>query len=166
MNTEEALNFLASHKYMSIDEPKDVIDKLEEVRKYFVKFPDERCIPHFLEVFGDHMGWGIYQLCDEVFNKYSCDKKLPYLKKYLKSTNKGTRWWAAHWSLSCPNPELTDELISISQSDEDTDAHYFSLAILGEIYAKNRDKKIEQLLIYRKAIENDPELKELLSEFI
>jgi hypothetical protein len=162
MNNEIALNFLRSHKNMPIDSSQSDISMFDDVRKHFIQNPDECCIPLFLETFGDHMGWGLFQLCDDVFNKYSNETITPHLKKHLKSKNKGTRWWATHWAFEFCTPDLTDELIEITESKEDIDAHYFALAALGEIYRISRNQKVLLVLKNRKLVENDPEIIELL----
>jgi HEAT repeat protein len=166
METEEALNFLAQHKNVSQNASQRVIDMYDEVRKHFESNPDERCIPLFLESFGDHMGWGIFQLCDDVFNKYPVERIVPHLKRCLKSPNKGTRWWAAHWAMEFNNPDLTEELIDISKSEIDSDAHYFALAALRYIYRTSRNAKILNLWKSRKEVEDDDEIIELLDELI
>jgi hypothetical protein len=166
MNKEFALDFLKKNKNMSIDAPQEDIDMFDKVRKFFIQNPDERCIILFLEAFGNHMGWGVFQLCDDVFNKYPTEKIVPHIKKCLKSENIGTRWWAAHWAMEFSNSEITSELIELAQSDIDVDAHYFALAALGEINLKSTDPNIIEYLKKRKSVENDSEIKELLNELI
>ena len=166
MNKEEALAFLKNHECMSPDETQDVIDTFDHVRRYFISNPDERCIPLFLRAFGNHMGWGLFQLCDDVFNKYEPQKIVTHLKTSLKSDNAGTRWWAAHWAIEYPSPELSDQLINLVNSTLDSDAHYFALATLGEIYLKNDNQVIYKLLKERKESETEPEIRELLAEYV
>jgi len=76
MTTSEALSFLQAHQPMPDDDAlnahPEILQKYEEVRKYFVENPDPRCIELFLNSFGERSGFGIYQLVDEVFFNLDC----------------------------------------------------------------------------------------------
>jgi len=71
MTTSEALSFLQAHQPMPDDDVLDahpeILQKYEEVRKYFVENPDPRCIELFLNSFGGWNGFGVYQLVEDVF---------------------------------------------------------------------------------------------------
>ena len=68
MTKDEALYFLKSHQPMPGDEnlSSELIGVYEEVRVFFKNNPDNRCIPLFLNSFGGKVGYGVYQMVDEV----------------------------------------------------------------------------------------------------
>lgn len=164
VDTATALVWLAQHQRLPEDSSQDVIDGLNEVRKHFIEHPDPRCIPLLLGVFEDHMGWGIFQVCDAVLRKYSQKQLTPHLKDALRSDSRGVRWWATHWALDFEAPELVPELEMILNSPEDEDAHYYAIAALAEIYLRTRDANILTLLRKRALVETDPQRQELFRE--
>lgn len=164
MDTATALAWLARHQRLPEDSPQEVIDRFDEVRKHLIEHPDPRCIPLLLGVFEDHMGWGIFQVCDDVLFKYSSEQLTPHLKHALRSDNRGVRWWATHWALAFGSPELLPELEMILASPEDENAHYFAIATLALIYKRTRAARILDLLRERAKVETDAERQELLCE--
>ncbi|WP_253947920.1 hypothetical protein [Paenibacillus ehimensis] len=63
----------------------DIIKKYDEVRIHFLNNPDPKCIPLFLNSFGEGSGIGVYQHIEDVLLKYSTEEVLPYLISALKS---------------------------------------------------------------------------------
>jgi hypothetical protein len=166
MTTEEAITFLHQHQQMSEEAPQAAIDELEVVRRHLSEHPDPRCIPHVLAVFGDHMGWGIFQVFGDVLRHYTSEQLAPHLTSALLSEHRGTRWWAAHWSMEWPRAEMLPALLRVLESPEDDDAHYFCLAALGDIYAASRDSRAIAYLRERMTRETEPERRELIEELL
>ena len=165
MTFHDAIRFLQEHSQISADAPQAVIDQLDVVRRHLSEHPDARCIPHVLGVFGDHMGWGIFQLFDDVLRRYTPEQFVPHLTAAL-SEHRGTRWWAAHWAMAWPRPELMPALLRVLESPEDDDAHYFCLSAVGDIYATTCDAKACAYLRERAERETAPERRELLDELL
>lgn len=166
MTSDDAIRFLQEHSQLSADAPQAVIDQLDAVRRHLSEHADARCIPHVLGVFGDHMGWGIFQLFDDVLRHYTSEQLAPHLIAALLSEHRGTRWWAAHWAMEWPRPELLPVLLRVLESPEDEDAHYFCLSALGDIYATTRDARAIAYLRERAERETAPERRELLNELL
>jgi hypothetical protein len=163
---EEALAFLASHQAIPENSTQPDVARFDEVRRYLALHPDPRALPLVLGVFADHMGWGIFQLFDEVLAKFSTPELTRHLRIALAAPNRGTRWWAAQWSLAFPSQDLTPELLRLLAQPGDEDAHYFVIATLGEICRKNFDPTVLQVLKARHETDADPERRDLLGELI
>jgi len=164
MDMATALDWLRGHQRIPLNSPQDVIDSLKEVRKVLAQHPDPRCLPLVFGMFDDHMGWGIFQLFDDVLAKYNQEQLTPHLKRALLSDNRGTRWWATHWAREFLAPELAPELEAILLNPEDDDAHYFAIGALADIYQMTHDSHVLAVLRDRAATETDPECRELLRE--
>jgi hypothetical protein len=87
MEKEDALKFLELHQPMPPDEEIDneLIEKYDDVRKYFLGNKDIRCIPLFLNSFGFIDGLGVYQLVEDVITMYEERDVVPSLIKSLSS---------------------------------------------------------------------------------
>jgi hypothetical protein len=92
MNSDDALAFLAEYQRLQDDAPQAVIDMLRDVRRHFLANPDERCVPLFMGLVDDHMGWGIFQLFEDVFRRYPQDVLTPHLQQALAGASRGGRW--------------------------------------------------------------------------
>jgi len=66
MDVTNALAFLERHQPLPPDDQlsADLIREYDEVRKFFIEHPDPRCIPLFLNSFGDESCFGVYQLVE------------------------------------------------------------------------------------------------------
>lgn len=166
MTSHEAIRFLQEHPQIPADAPQAVIDQLDVVRRHLMEYPDAGCIPHVLGVFGDHMGWGVFQLFDKVLRHYTSEQLAPHLTTALLSEHRGTRWWAAHWAMEWPRLELLPALLWVLKSPEDDDAHYFCLSAVGDIYATTRDARAIAYLRERVETETEPQRKDLLDKLL
>nr|WP_202115348.1 hypothetical protein [Gilliamella sp. Pas-s25] len=114
MTKDDALHFLSRHQPMPSDKEltQDIIDKYDDVRKFFIKNPDKRAIELFLRSFGEGDGWGVYQLVEDFF--YQCDdidvKK--EIKKVLEDTTipDNIRYWATQIATAFSDEILRDGL--------------------------------------------------------
>ncbi|PIT58700.1 hypothetical protein [Snodgrassella alvi] len=97
MTKDDALNFLSRHQPMPSDKDltQDIIDKYDDVRKFFIKNPDRKAIELFLRSFGEGDGWGVYQLVEDFFYQcYDIDVKKE-IKKVLEDITipDSIRYW-------------------------------------------------------------------------
>jgi len=166
MTNDEALRFLADHRCIPEDASQEIIDRLDVVRHHLIKHPDPCSIPLILGVFGDHMGWGIFQLFDDALRPFTPMQLAPHLRAALMSDNRGVRWWAAHWAMEWPHVDLLDALFNVLESKEDEDAHYFCLSALGSIHQDSGNVRALSYLRARHQQESDPQRKELLDELL
>jgi hypothetical protein len=163
---EEALAFLASHQVMPKNSTQADVARLDDVRRYLALHPDPRALPLVFGLFADHMGWGIFQLFDEVLAKFSAPELTRHLRMALAAPDRGTRWWATQWSLAFPSQDLTPELISLLAKPGDEDAHYFAIATLGEICKSEFNPTVLKFLRARHETDADPERRDLLRELV
>lgn len=166
MNTETALAWLEEHQDLAEDAPQATVDRLDEVRRYFLGHTDPRCIPLILGMFGDHMGWGVFQVFDDVLRKYDQAQLTPHIFSALRSPRRGARSWATQWAMEFVSPELAPALVDILANPEDDDMHYFAIAALVDIVEIDGDSELLAVLRKRALMETDPERIELLHQFL
>jgi len=137
MDSAEALAFLRAHQPMPPDDAleESLIEQFDTVRRYFIVHPDAACIPLLLGAFGDGMGFGVYQVCDDVLRPFSREQIAPHLAVALASTRASTRWWAAHWAMEFPHPSLFSAIrrLLLARAAEDEDARGFLIAALESL---------------------------------
>lgn len=124
MTKDEALNFLLRHQPMPSDKDltQDIINRYDDVRKFFIKNPDRKAIELFLRSFGEGDGWGVYQLVEDFF--YQCDdidvKKA--IKKVLEDITipDGIRYWVTQIAVAFSDEILRNGLqISLQSKNID-----------------------------------------------
>ena len=96
MNLHEAVAFLREHQPLPADDDIDqaVLDTFDDVRRFLIANPDPACVPLLLGAFGDGMGFGVYQVCDDCFRHFSNEQLAPHLGHALFSPKASTRWCA------------------------------------------------------------------------
>lgn len=69
MTKDEALQFLLEHQPMPSEQllTQELINKYDDVRKYFIENPAKEAIPLFMQSYGDGDARGVYQLVEDVF---------------------------------------------------------------------------------------------------
>ena len=138
MDTEDALHFLAEHQPLPADDAlsHELIDLYDAVRRHFVQHPDPRCIPLFLNSFGNGSGFGVYQVVDDVFLKHNPDQVLPHLQAALRSPHLGVRYWASQCAMDFPSPTLVPALKDLLRSNgpDNLGCHYFAVAALEQVW--------------------------------
>jgi len=101
MNRNEALSFLRDHQPMPDDDDltQEVIDKYDEVRKFFTAYPDKEVISLFLNSYGNGDGWGVYQLVEDVFYKCHRDDVVVEIKEILENPSiaDSVRYWVLRY---------------------------------------------------------------------
>ncbi|WLQ16753.1 hypothetical protein O5O45_12575 [Hahella aquimaris] len=149
MNIDKALEFLRKHQPLPADE--DVseadIDMLNQVRELLISNPDERAIPLVLNAFGDGGGFGVYQVCDDIFRPFKPEAVLPHLKNALASKHYGVRYWASQWAMEINSIDIAPEINSMLKNPEDTDAHYYCVAALIDIWGKTKNPFVSKSII-------------------
>ena len=134
MTFDEALAFLEAHQPMpdDADLSKELIEQYDEVRKFLLQNPDERCIGPLLASFGDGDGFGVYQLVEDVLKQFDESKVVPHLKQGLQSPIRSVRYWNAEISANFPSGELVADLSALLR-DPDQDVRAAAVIALGQI---------------------------------
>jgi len=138
MNRNEALSFLRDHQPMPDDDDltQEVIDKYDEVRKFFTANPDKEIISLFLNSYGNGDGWGIYQLVEYVFYKCHRDDVVVEIKEILENPSiaDSVRYWVTQVSAAFSDVKLKKGLeISLKSKNEDIrDAAQLSIDMIDE----------------------------------
>ena len=163
MKKEEALAFLKKHQPLPPDEKltQDIADQYDDIRRYFLQYPDKECIPLFLNSFGEGDGFGIYVLIEDVIQQFATEKVVPYLVKALFCKFKSVRYWNAQIAFNFPDPELVAPLSQLLKKG-DFDMRYACITALGEI----RDERIKDVLRAALAKEKEEEIRELIKEIL
>jgi hypothetical protein len=149
MNKKEALNFLAKYQPLPSDEElaqdENILEKYDEIRKYFIKEPDHRCIPLFLGSFGGGDGFGVYQLVEDVMWKFSKDEVLPHLIKALQSPSNDIKYWSIQIASGFPDDLLIPILFQILEG-ADYDLRSMAIIAITQIKSKEVRNKLSFLL--------------------
>lgn len=147
MTTEEALDFLRRHQPMPDDEmlSEEIINEYDQVRKHFLDISDERCIPLFLNSFGEGDGFGVYQLVEDVFRKYPPSKVVAHLETALADPKRSVRYWAAEIAANFPDEQLVPSLQALLDEDNE-DLVAASVIALGQIESREAKSAIQSAL--------------------
>lgn len=165
---KEAFSFLKEHQPMPNDDELDekVIKRYEEVRKYFLNNPDEKCIPLFLNSFGGKDGLGVYQMVEDVIIMYDSKKVLPHIIEAFDSTYESIKYWGIQISFNFPSKCLFDPLTNLCRI-EDEDIKLATITSLAQL-ALNSIMKKEVIKILeeecKKVMEED--IKEFIEEVL
>lgn len=134
MNTEDALDFLRAHQPMPADSELSsaLMKQYDEARKHFIANPDSRCIPLFINSFGDGDGLGVYQLVEDAFSRIDPQIVTQELKAGLESQHRPTRYWSAQIAATFPAVELCVPLCDMLRSSCE-DERASAVIALGQI---------------------------------
>lgn len=163
MEIKYALDFLKKHQPMPKDEyiDEDLIKEYDEVRKFFTNHYDERCIPLFLNSFGEGDGLGVYLHIEELLQKYDHNVVVNYLEKGILSDTPSIRYWCTEIAAVIVDKQLVTALKN-SLNDENIDIRISSIIALENI----KENKVYQILQNRLEIEEDKEVINLIKEVI
>ncbi len=163
MTTNEALDFLRQHQPMPADDKlsQDLIDRYDEVRKFFLSKKDARCVPLFLNSFGYIDGHGVYQLVEDVITQFSPEEVVPHLEIALHNPEYSVRYWCAQIASVFPSDKLLPKLQLILEFD-DFDLKYAALTAL-EQFEKYQSKPIIEGFLQK---ESDEELIDLAKNIL
>jgi hypothetical protein len=167
MEIPDALALLAQHQPLPSDDQLSaaLLDKYDEVRRFFIKHPDPRCIPLFLNSFGDGSGFGVYQMVEDVFQMFPPEAVVPHLKESLSSPHKGVRYWGAQVAMLFPALELLEPLGTLLYA-EDSDTRLFAAYALEVMWQEKREAQVIEVLKKASEAETDAEVKEVLSRVL
>lgn len=164
----DALSFLKKHQPMPSDNElkKEIIEKYEETRTFFLNNPDEQCIPLLLNSFGGKDGLGVYQMVEEVIVMYDKEVVLPHILNAFESTFESVKYWCIQISSSFPDTRLFNPLIKLLQLD-DEDIKTATITSLAQL-ALNGICTNEIINVLEDEIErmNDEETKEFAEEVL
>ena len=156
MNTEDALRFLELHQPMPSDEKidKELIEKYDDIRNYFLKNKDFRCVSLFLNSFGFINGLGVYQLVEDVIIMYEEKDVVPLLVKSLNSDYYSVRYWSTQIASNFSSKKLI-ETLSMLLDENNYDIKFASLAAIERNDSLSKKTILEKYLLQ----ENDEELR-------
>lgn len=124
MTKEDALNFLSRHQPMPPDKhlTHDLIDKYDDVRKFFIENPDQKAIKLFLKSYGEGDGWGVYQLVEDFFYQCSDIDVKKEIKEVLEDITiaDSVRYWLTQTATTFNDETLINGL-EISLQSKNTD---------------------------------------------
>lgn len=168
MTKDEAIAFLRKHQPLPSDAEitQEQIDTFDEVRKYFTANPDPECIPLMLNAFGDGSGFGVYQVCDDVFRHFDQSQLTPHLSDALQSPHISVRNWAAEFAVQFGADELVGPLIRYLDSPIDAEGHFFALSALGFIWRESQNHEVLRYFVSRKQMETNSDLIVILNEVL
>ncbi|EHM44226.1 hypothetical protein [Hafnia alvei] len=120
----DAIEFLKLHQPMPADYDitQELIDKYDDVRLYFVAYPDKNAIPLLMRSFGSGDGFGVYQLVEDVFYKCDFNDVIENIAIILEDTStiKSVRYWVTQLAVTFSDKRLINGLnISLRSDDED-----------------------------------------------
>lgn len=97
MNKKDAITFLRKNQPLPDDEKltKEIINKYDEIRKFFIDNPDDDVIELFLNSYGKGDGLGVYPLVEDVLLNCSKEKVIFAIKEILEDINtpNNIRYW-------------------------------------------------------------------------
>ena len=134
MTREGALEFLRAHQPLPPDRKlsEETIKTYDDVRKFFLAYPDKECIELFLFSFGDGSGYGVYQLVEDVIAKCDRNDVVPILGRALQTGGEGVRYWASQIATRFPDQRLLEPL-SMTLADPNADTREMSVAAVEAI---------------------------------
>ncbi|MDR2905913.1 MAG: hypothetical protein LBU73_08165 [Helicobacteraceae bacterium] len=133
LTKEEALDFLRLYQPMPKDEnlTTELIDKYDEVLRFFLQYKTKECIPLFLNSFGQINGFGVYQLVEDVILQFSMNEVIPYIKEAIKSNIYSVRYWNVQIAINYPSIEILPTLKDIL-NENDFDIKYNAIVAIGQ----------------------------------
>jgi hypothetical protein len=113
MTIDDALQFLREHQPMPPTESisDDLVRRFDEVRKFFIANPDERCVGLLLNSFGEGDAHGVYQLVEDAILPFPKDVVVTALRDSLRNPAGSVRYWSAQIAANYPCQELAEPLI-------------------------------------------------------
>lgn len=115
MTIDDALQFLREHQPMPPTESisDDLVQRFDEVRKFFIANPDERCVGLLLNSFGEGDAHGVYQLVEDAILPFPEDVVVTALRDSLRNPAGSVRYWSAQIAANYPCQELAEPLIDL-----------------------------------------------------
>ena len=165
MDVNEAVNFLRENQPHPDDEElvakPEIIQKYNQVRRFFLENPDPICIPLFLHSFGNGSGFGIYQLVEDVLIIFDQQEVIPYLVDALDNELCGIKYWCSQIASSFPDERLIEPLAKLLETGN-PDIRYAAIISLAEINSEDILRIIKNFRLK----EEDTEVLELIKEVL
>jgi hypothetical protein len=160
MQLDEALAFLAQHQPMPPDKAlsEDLMKRYEEVRRFFLQYPDTRCVGLFLGSFGDGGGHGVYQVVEDVIALHPKEIVIRALDTTLASPHKGVRYWSLQIALSYPDRTLARHFLRLLSST-DPDERQWAASNLEAVASVEDESLVRKAL----ASESNDEVRQILA---
>jgi hypothetical protein len=161
VSADEALSFLEAHQPMPDTRQSSDSEwsKYDEIREFFEENPDERCIPLFLNSFGQGDGRGVYQLIEDVIRNFSSEVVVPHLKAALTNSSDSIKYWNSQIASWFPDVRLVSEL-AVLITHSDSDLRCAALIALSGI----QGQEVTECLQVALDRETDGELRELMTD--
>ncbi|SKB09760.1 hypothetical protein SAMN02745166_05182 [Prosthecobacter debontii] len=115
MTIDDALQFLRNHQPLPPTEgmSDELLQRFEEVRKFLIANPDERCVSLLLNCFGEGDAYGVYQLVEDAILAFPDEVVIPALADSLRNPAGSVRYWSAQIAANYPSQELAEPLIEL-----------------------------------------------------
>lgn len=138
----EAISFLKEHQPMPSDADlkEDEIQMYEQVVRYFIDNPNERCVPLFLNSFGGKDGLGVYQMVENVILMYDKEIVLPHVLNGFNSLYDGIQYWCIQIAACFPDERLFEPLVTFLRLD-DEDIKLATIDALAQLALNNIKEK-------------------------
>jgi hypothetical protein len=160
MTRDDAIEFLREHQPLppDCDLGRELMVRYNEVRKYFLEYPDADSIPLFLNSFGSGSGFGVYQLIEDVIAKHPGAVVLPHLIEALRNTSGSVRFWSAQIATCFPDASLVEPLMEIL-ANGDSDERWAAACALSFI----DDPRVIPAIKEVRDNNSDPEFEDILA---
>lgn len=109
-----------------------VFEKFAEVRDHFLKHPDSRCIPLFLNSLGEGDGHGTYQRMEEVLLLYPKEAVIHHLIDTLRNGYEPGRIWVMQICSYFPDPVIRDLLFQATENQDEEIRVFAWLGLQGQ----------------------------------
>ena len=138
----EAISFLKEHQPMpsDVELKEDERQMYEQVVRYFIDNPNERCVPLFLNSFGGKDGLGVYQMVENVILTYDKEIVLPHVLNGFNSLCNGIQYWCIQIASCFPDERLFEPLVAFFRLD-DEDIKLATIDALAQLALNNINKK-------------------------
>jgi HEAT repeat protein len=165
MTKQDAISFLSTYQPLPSDaelsQNISLLEHFDKIRIFFIENYDEDCIPLFLNCFGDWDGLGVYQLVEDVLQKFAPVIVIPHLHKALQSESPFVKYWNAQISAIFPDSSLITPL-SLLLDDQEYDIKSAAVFALNQIGGQEIIRILHNYILK----ESDIELKQLATDVI
>lgn len=134
MDEAKCLSFLSAHQPLPPDGEltADVVNELDNVRKWLADHPIPGALPLLLRVFGDGDGLGVYPLIEDTLTRYPRDAVVAELAAVICDSPDTARYWALQFAGSFPDEKLIAPICDLLPTLE-YDSRYAALTALEAI---------------------------------
>ncbi len=109
-------------------------------------------------------GFGVYQVCDDVFRPFEPRVVIPHLKLALASKFYGVRYWASQWAMEINSLEIVPEINAMLNNPKDVEAHFYCVAALMDIWQKTKNPFVSKSILELGGKSKNSDVAELIDE--